>query len=276
MTRTFNKRPRHLAAGITALSLLCVADMAAAQSADEPATATGWSGSLGIGTVSAATYLGSPNRRTIGVPFVELAYTSESMGRFQLGQQGAAWIFPEVAGFTVGVQLAGDPGRYERKHDDLIPYGDARLEGMSDVKSSAEAGVLVGYGPVSLSVRQSLGSKGHEGLVADVGVEHGVQINDRLAMSVGVGARWADDDYMKSFFGVTEAQAQASRFDAYTAGKGINSAEASAMAEYRVKGAWYMMARVNYSQLLGDAKDSPISEENGSATGFLGVTRKFD
>jgi outer membrane scaffolding protein for murein synthesis (MipA/OmpV family) len=270
-----NHRPRQLAAGITAISLLCLAGAAAAQ-ADEPAPPTGWSGNLGMGAVDQATYLGSPNRRTVGVPFIELSYTTEHLGSFQLGQQGAAWIFPEMAGFTVGVQLAVDPGRYERRHDGLMPYGDVRLAGMGNVKSSAEAGVLLGYGPVSLSVRQSLGSKGHEGLVADLGIEHSLQVSERLAVSASAGARWSDDDYMQSFFGVTDAQATASRFDAYSAGKGVNSAQATVMAEYQVRENWYAMLGVNYSQLLGDAKDSPISEKNGSATGFVGLTWKFD
>lgn len=274
MTCTFNHRPRHIAAGITAITLLGLAGNAAAQQAET--LPTGWSGTLGFGAVNEATYLGSPNRRTMGVPFVELNYTTASMGSFQLGQQGAAWAFPEISGLTLAVQLAMDPGRYASKHDGFIPYGDVRLAGMGDVKNSAEAGVMAAYGPVSLSVRQSLGSKGHEGLVADLGIEHGMQVNDRLAVSVGIGARWADDDYMQSFFGVTDTQAAASRFDAYSAGKGVNSAQASVVAEYQVKGAWYAMAGVNYSQLLGDAKDSPISEKNGSATAFMGITWKFD
>lgn len=276
MTRTLNSRSRNLtaglAAGITTLSLFALASTAAR--ADE--TPTGWSSRVGFGTVSEATYLGSPNRREMAVPFVELAYTTANRGSFQLGQQGAAWIFPEVAGFTYGVQLAFDQGRYERKHDGFMPYGDVRLAGMGDVKGSAEAGAIVGYGPVSLSVRQSLGSKGHGGLVADLGLEHSMQVTDRLGVSVSAGARWADEDYMQSFFGVTDAQALASRFDAYTAGKGVNSAQAGVMAEYRVHRNWYAMAGANYSRLLGDAKDSPISEKNGSVTGFLGVTWKFD
>jgi MipA family protein len=271
-----NSHPRYAAAGAAAMLLLCLGATAAAGQADEAAQPTGWSGNLGIGAVDAATYIGSPNRRTAGVPFIELAYTTESVGSFHLGRQGATWMLPEMAGFKLGVQVAADQGRYESKHDGFLPYGDERLEGMGDVKSSAEAGVMLGYGPVSLSVRQSLGSKGHDGLVADVGIEHGMRLSERLAVSVGVSARWANEDYMQSYFGVTDAQAAASRFDAYTAGKGLNSAQASVMAEYRVTGNWYAMAGVNYSQLIGDAKDSPISEKNGSATAFMAISWKFD
>jgi outer membrane protein len=275
MNFNLSNRRQHVA-GVTALTLLGVAATAAAQQAAEAGLTTGWSGTLGLGAVNEATYLGSPKRRTMGVPFVELNYTTANAGSFQLGQKGAAWILPQMAGFTVGAQLAMDQGRYEKKHDGFMPYGDTRLAGMGDVKSSAEPGVLVGYGPVSVSVRHAVGSKGHEGLVADFGVEHGVQLNSRLALSFSAGARWADAHYMQSFFGVTDTQAAASRFDAYDAGKGFSSTEASVTAEYRLVGRWHAMAGVSFSRLLGDAKDSPISEKNGSTTGFVGLTWKFD
>lgn len=274
MTCNIHNRPRRFVAGITAISLLGLAATAGAQEAEAPAT--GWSGSLGVGAVNEATYLGSPNRRTMAVPFVELNYTTENLGSFMLGQQGLAWVFPQIGGFTVGAQLAMDQGRYTRKHDGFIPYGDTRLAGMDEVKSSAEAGVMVGYGPVSLSVRQSIGSKGHEGLVADLGVESSLQYNESFGMSFSLGARWADENYMQSFFGVTNAEAAASRFDAFTAGAGVGSGTASVMAQYHLKGSWYALAGVNYTQLLGDAKKSPISEKNGSVTGFAGITWNFD
>jgi outer membrane scaffolding protein for murein synthesis (MipA/OmpV family) len=269
-------RSRSIVAGITALTMFSVAGAAAAETAPEVAVPTGWSGSLGSGVASQATYLGSPNRRTNAIPMVELSWTTAHYGSFQLGQQGAGWIFPQLSGLTVGVMVVPDGGRYEARHNGLVPYGDKRLEGMGDVKSSPEAGVTLGYGPLSVSVRQGLSAKGHDGLVVDIGAEHGMQVTPRLGLSVGVGARWSDGHYMQSYFGVTDEQAAASRFEAYSAGKGFNSAQATVSAQFRLMGSWAAMAGVNYSRLLGDAKDSPIAEKDGSASVFAGLTWNFD
>ncbi len=248
---------------------------AAAQD-DSKATAYGLSGSLGVGAASLPTYEGSAKRRTVVGPDFSLSYRSKDWGSVELGQRGLVWQALEVDDFKLGLAAAIDPGRKTKEASTGDPTpGDKRLAGMGDVRASAEAGVLVGYGPLSLLARKSLGDRGHKGAQVDLSAEFPFALIDTVGVRFGIGATWADKRYMQTYFGVTPVQAQASRYRVYTPKAGVRKFEASVGAEYAFAQDWKLQAALVWSRLAGDAQHSPLVARKSSSSAAVSIAYVF-
>ena len=264
--------PMHavLAAGVLALCPL-----ARAQSApQEPAY--GLSGRIGLGVATVPTYEGSPNRRTLAGPDLTLSYRSRDGGSVEFGQRGLIWNAVEAGRFRLALVAQFDPGRKDRDTSTLNPTpGDQRLAGMGNVHARTEAGVGIGYGPVMLVARQSLGERSAKGAQVDMTAEFPWSLSDRFSLRVAVGATWADRDYMQTYFGVTTAQAQATSFSVYTPKSGCRKVEASVGAEYAMASSWKLQANVGFSRLGDDAAASPLVGRRNAASAALAVAHEF-
>jgi outer membrane protein len=140
------------------------------------------------------------------------------------------------------------------------------------------AGVNVGmmfegivWGPLAFRVnaRKEI-SNGHSG--ATVQPALGVVIRDTAetySLIPEIAVSWADGKYMDSFFSVTPAGAAASGFTPYDAGSGIRDVLFRVTASYRFAPKWTVIARAQYSRLLGDARDSTIVRQGGSPNQHL-------
>jgi MipA family protein len=265
----------------TALLLAVVATCAgpgmvvAADKSDD--TASGWSGSVGVGAAYAPTYAGSPNERTFAVPPISVSYRDSVLGTFALDLEGLSWTFLDDTSVRLGVLVGFDSGRESRtRGSDLFKFGDDRLSGMGDVESSAEAGVMAGYGPITLIARKAIGDRGHAGFIADLSFDWSFDLSDKFGIAAGVGTRWADQKYQQAYFGVTQAQATASRFQSYTPEEGFVHGNVNIGLEYRFSAAWSAQARVNFEHLIEQSRASPLAEKPNSVTGFVGLSRHFE
>ena len=258
-----------------AATFLALCPLVQAQSvSQEPAY--GLSGRIGLGLATVPTYEGSPNRRTLAVPDLTLSYRSHDWGTVELGQRGLFWNAVEAGRFKFALVAQFDPGRKDKDTSAVNPTpGDKRLAGMGNVKASTEAGVGVGYGPVMLVARQSLSERGPKGTQADLTVEIPWSLSDRLALRFGLGATWANRDYMQTYFGVTAAQAQATSFAVYTPKAGCRKVDASVGAEYAMAPSWKLQGNVGFSRLGNDAAASPIVGRRNGASAALAVAYVF-
>ena len=201
---------------VLATTVLALCPPVQAQSASQE-PAYGLSGRIGLNVVSMPTYEGSPNTRTLAGPDLTLSYRSREWGSVEFGQRGLFWNAIEAGQFRFGLVAQFDPGRKDRDTSAVNPTpGDKRLAGMGSVKSSTEVGVGIGFGPVTLVARQSLGERGAKGAQADLTAEIPWLLTDRLNLRFAAGATWANSDYMQAYFGVTAAHvrplAEASAF----------------------------------------------------------------
>ena len=258
-----------------AATFLALSPLAQAQSvSQEPAY--GFSGRIGLGVATVPTYEGSPNRRTLAGPDLTLSYRSHEWGTVEFGQRGLFWNAVEAGRFRFALVAQFDPGRKDKDTSAVNPTpGDKRLAGMGNVKASTEAGVGVGYGPVMLVARQSLSERGSKGTQADLTVEIPWSLSDRLALRFGLGATWANRDYMQTYFGVTAAQAQATSFAVYTPKAGCRKVDASVGAEYAMAPRWKLQGNVGFSRLGGDAAASPLVGRRNGASAALAVAYVF-
>lgn len=255
--------------------LACALDGAMAQTS--PAEVKlGLTGSIGMGVASMPTYEGSPNRRTLAVPWVTLNHRSRDWGEVSVGQDGFVWQAIETGDLRLGLVANPDAGRKDRKLSGVNPTpGDKRLAGMGEVRASTEAGVLVGYGPVSVQARKSLGDRGHKGTQVDLGVAWPLKVSDKVGVTLGAGLTWADKDYMQAYFGVTPAQSHASGFRAYTPKAGVRKFDLSMSTEYAVTKDWKLQGSLQLIQLTGDAARSPVVERKSNPSLAVGVAHVF-
>jgi MipA family protein len=135
--------------------------------------------------------------------------------------------------------------------------------------------VGIGYGPVMLAARQSLGERGAKGVQADLTVEMPWSLSDRFGLRFAVGATWADRDYMQTYFGVTAAQATATSFSVYTPKSGCRKVEARVGAEYAMASSWTLQAHVGFSRLGEDAAASPLVGRRHGLSAALAVAYAF-
>jgi outer membrane scaffolding protein for murein synthesis (MipA/OmpV family) len=258
-----------------AATFIVLSPLVQAQSvSQEPAY--GFSGRVGLGVATVPTYEGSPNHRTVVGPDLALSYRSRDWGTVEFGQRGLVWSAVEAGRFRLSLVAQFDPGRKEKDTSTLNPIpGDRRLAGMGNVQPSTEAGVGIGYGPVSVVARQSLSERGAKGAQVDMNVEIPWSLSDRLGLHFAVGATWADRDYMQTYFGVTAAQAQATSFSVYTPKSGCRRVQASVGAEYALAPSWKLQANVGFTRLGEEAAASPLVGRRRGASAALGVGYEF-
>lgn len=168
--------------------------------------------------------------------------------------------------FRVGFLGAWRSGRNEKNAP--------ALDGLGDIDRAVELGGFAEWRRRQLVLRGRFGydaASGHEGLVAEAQVEHGIWRNhdERIAVLGGVGATWASGNYMSRYFGISGTQAQASGLPAFEAKAGIRDVSGRLVGRYRLDDRWTLLGLARYTRLTGDAADSPLVRQRGSRDQFL-------
>ena len=200
-------------------------------------------------------------------PDLGFAFGSLQVGRFGIGD-------PDPDLVRTGLGLRGS-FRYVGERDSSE---HEVLEGLGDVDAALELGVGLDYRQDAYRVFGDLryGVTGHDAFVGEVGADVFFKPSDRLTVNVGPRMLLAESEYAKEYFGVSEAESQASGLDAFDAEGGALSAGVEVGAHYRLNDDWGIEGAVTYGRLLGDAEESPITEA-GSADQYgmrIGVTRR--
>ncbi len=108
----------------------------------------------------------------------------------------------------------------------------------------------------------------HNGYVAGAAVSGWVPTRFFLLGLYG-SASWGSADYTSTYFGVEAEGAAASGLEAFDAGAGPRDVSAAAVGIVPVGDHLIAGAGVFYSRLLGDAADSPVVADRGSANQWI-------
>ena len=253
----------------------------AALLAAETATAQGrppaeWSFTAGVGALYAPDYEGSNDYKVAPAPVLELSWRD----RVRLTTKGGpGLVVTPLAAKDMKIDLAVryDFGRDQDDNDALKGLGDIRGGAVAVGRFAYEIGSI----EFGLELARDLGGD-RDGLWAAAVAEYAIGglLNERTRLSVTPHVSWADDNYMSATFGVTAAQAarSARRYAKYDAGGGFKDAGVAVGVGYRVSDAIYVIGRVDYSRLLGDAADSPLVKREGAANqlfGLIGVSYRW-
>jgi outer membrane scaffolding protein for murein synthesis (MipA/OmpV family) len=81
---------------------------------------------------------------------------------------------------------------------------------------------------------------------------------------------WATARYMKSFFGITQAQSLASGLPTFRAGTSLKDVSLSVLGSFDLSRHWSIFSDVGYKRMLGDAADSPLVQLRGAVDQWHG------
>lgn len=138
------------------------------------------------------------------------------------------------------------------------------------------SGIITPYDTLSATVDVTWDVAGaYNGRIISPTVSFLTPVSRAAAVVLSVSADHVSDNYNDYYFSVTPGGSLASGLPAYQARGGFKSVGAYALFTYDLNGditdgglAVYALA--NYSRLLGDAKNSPITSIRGSANQFIG------
>jgi outer membrane scaffolding protein for murein synthesis (MipA/OmpV family) len=116
---------------------------------------------------------------------------------------------------------------------------------------------------------------GSDGITLEVGptLEH--QLSPMLGVEIGASTTFADNRHMEDYFGVSASQATASGLGAFDAEAGFKRIDLNVGAQWLMSDNWLLIGEAGIGRLVGDAADSPITENNVQGSVFAGVAYVF-
>ncbi len=182
--------------------------------------------------------------------------------------------------YQTGNFRAGAAGDYlnERTHNE----DPTAMRGLNDIDYTLELGAFAEYYPVPfLRTRVELlqGVTGADGFAANLMADFIYSPDPRWLFTVGPRLQIVNDQYASAFFSVSYAEHLTSGLAAFNASGGLDSAGVDATARYNLTERFSVRAFAEWDRLLGDAADSPIIKQRGSADQFavgLGGAYRFN
>lgn len=252
-------------------ALLLSAVSSAALSADlaaqvPPSAQDGWIATVGAKLTVDPKYPGSDQYTVFGFPSLGLRRASDPEA-FSALDDSASFGISVTNWLRVGI--AGD-WLDERNKDD-----DNKLRGLKPVEWTAEFGGFVEVWPTEwLRGRAELlkAFNGSDGFVTNLAVDAVVPLTDTFSFSFGPRLDLADDDFMRTYYGVTAKEAARSKVinRTFKPDGGIESAGLAASVTYKWDANWSTTVGGGWDRLVGDAAKSPITKKIGSENQFWG------
>lgn len=233
-----------------------------------------WVVTLGAYGVAEPEFLGSKDYTFSGRPIIDI-HAAGAREWLTLPNDAFSLTLFQTGNFRAGA--AGDYLNNRTHNDD-----PAAMRGLNDIDYTLELGAFAEYYPVPfLRTRVELlqGVTGADGFAANLMADYVYSPGPRWLFTVGPRLQIVDGQYQSAFFSVDAAERIPSGLPVYHAAGGINSAGADATARYSLTERFQIRAFGEWDRLLGDAADSPIVKERGSADQFevgLGAAYKFN
>jgi outer membrane protein len=226
---------------------------------------------LGIGAQVMPEYEGARKSLSGLVPVV-----NARRGRFIL-DGGLYYAVTEGESGSLAVGLTYDDGRRDKHGRYLTGTGSDYLKGLGRIDAAAVANVMAHrlVGPVDVNAGISRWVNNSGFMTADLGATLSAPLTERLNLGFSLNGIWANDAYMHSYFGVSQQQAAASRFQRYNADSGVKNISASVQANYFISPKWTAVATVIESRLLGDAARSPVVQQRDGLTASVTLEYHF-
>jgi MipA family protein len=248
----------------------CAALPAAAQEAPAPG---GLHGQIAIGAGVAPDYDGSDDVRAIPLVFGDLR---------------AGDITVELRGLRARVDLVADPrlsaGPVIGPRLDRSDV-DGRVGLLPEIDTAVEAGAFVGYrlggnaigqGALLLELTALHDVSGvHDGLLVTGSASYAAWRTPDAFVAIDAQTTWGNADYTRTYFGVLPADAGLSGLPAYDPGAGFRDVGVGLTAGYYFDRHWGVIGRAGATYLVGDAADSPVTQEGRRWQPLAGVALSY-
>lgn len=260
---------------VAAMALQMLVAAPAAADEDMPLVKReGLHGAIGLGVGVRPAYEGASDRKTRAMPNINLFYGDTF---FLTGMTAGANLFKHTT--AQGLSISAGPLLGLRRGRD--ESDNAALAGLGDIDRALDAGAFVrlrkGGWQARADVRKDV-SNGDGGTTVNLSGGYGMPVAQGLRLRANLDASWASTAYMNTFYGIDATQSANSGIRQYDAGAGFRSVGASLKADYAFNREWGAFASLRYKRLVGNAADSPIVADFGSAsqvTTSVGIKYRF-
>jgi outer membrane scaffolding protein for murein synthesis (MipA/OmpV family) len=226
-----------------------------------------WDVTIGMGAAEIPLYEGSDHYRTVPSPAFDIRYKDLL---FLSDGDGLGVNLLRGETYRAGVALGYDVGRTQ--------HASGRLNGIGSIpptpvaRAFAEAYVLPFI--FSADIRRYIG--GTDGLAGDIGTYMPVIGTETLVVFVGPGITFADDRYVRKYFGISPSQAAPhSGLPLYQAGGGATNANFGVSIDYHYTDNWMINGDIGYERMLGDAAGSPIVQSKNQIGVAVTIAYEF-
>ncbi len=225
--------------------------------------------SAGGGIGIAPDYEGSEDYKVVPVPAADIKFDN-GMSMKLLGLNLRADLVPD------SMWQLGPVANYRGSRNDV--KNDA-VDKMRKVDAASELGIFGGlvYNKwfVSMELLSDMGDA-HDGWYYKLKGVYNWVIDKRVSLSIGASATYADEDYMQTYFGVSNSDEKRSGLDRYNADAGIKDVGINLGLNWIFNETWSARGIVSYTQLVGDASDdSPVVEEGDEGQLFGAVMAMY-
>ncbi len=228
----------------------------------------------GLGLRVRPAYEGADSQRGQAIPYLRI-YGEHLFARTTQGMLEGGIRTRPLLGIVLGVQLAYEDGRLSeessfldaRNFEDIDPGGSAGVH--------AETDWNIGPMPLNALVRYRHNLDSDFGSQADFRLTAGILSRGRLKAGIYGQLTWADGESTQSYFGLSVQQSASTGLPPYSAGAGLRFAEVGLLGAIDLSERWLMLWGFNAHQLLGDARDSPIVQNEIGWLVSAGVAYRF-
>lgn len=261
---------------IFVLPLFVVAATAAAPAAQ--AEDSGVSGHVILGGGMKPEYEGSEDYEATPIASAKIEYQGYYVETRGLGLRANVSPIPHIE-FGPSVNYRG--GRDDDVENDAVAA-------MREIDGAIEMGAFVKVpfrqlmhktDELSLNAELLADVSGeHEGYLIEFGPSYSYSPMERLRLGVNLSATYASKDYNQTYFGIDADNALRSGLAQYDADGGFKDVSIGITAMYQLNGNWGITGVARYTQLVGEAADSPIVDDEGSSGQALvgaGVMYRF-
>jgi outer membrane protein len=226
---------------------------------------------VGVGVGTIPDYFGSDNYTVAAAPAAQLRFDDSERYVRLLVTEVSVNIMDHEA-WHLGPALQYRFGRDDDIDDEVV----GRLD---EIDGTVELGGFVSWRWVdepdprhrvvaSARLLQDVADE-HGGFVASAGLRYFRPITLPLTLAGGVTAFYGSEYYTSTYFDVTPAGAARSGLPEFDAGSGFRDIRTHAMAIFSFSPNWHVGAGVMYARMVGDAADSPIVDDRGSANQII-------
>jgi outer membrane protein len=225
---------------------------------------------IGLGVAAVPVYEGSRDYRALPVPLINYQsgnfFISPRAGLPAMGLKTD--LAPDwTAGAFVGMALGRDAADSDR------------TRGLDDIDFHGTYGAFLEWspGPYSLMVAYRQAARSGYGGTLDLRATYDAWHNTSNRVTVGASTQWADHNSMQTWFGVTPSQSARSRegLDAYSPSAGFKSVALFGTWAHRIDARWSAVTTLGVNSLVGDARNSPLTEKKTNVFANVGVVYAF-
>jgi outer membrane protein len=217
-------------------------------------------------------YTGSDEYEVIGEVSID--------GYFSLSEQST--LFVNRSGFGLNYQLSGhlNTGILGNVRTDQDRSNIKHLDGLSNIDVAFEVGSYLSY---QLTDRLEISISGlfdvsdtHDGWVTNLNLSHETMIpNTAITITTLAEIGYANKKYNNTYYGVKASTNSIPDQSSFVLGSGFNSTTLGTVFSYASSETTALIGSISATQIIGDAKDSPIIKEDTFVTVGLGVVYTF-